>query len=136
MSFSGDVGNFIKNAKLNQDKFVRQFSQELMYEVVQNTPVLTGFLRSSWHPYINNSGNDSSSGTADPSGQIALDRIALIVSNLKAGDVLYYINHAEYGVFVEYGTSRMEPRAFVRSVVARADTIAQRVATQIMAGKI
>lgn len=135
MGFSDDVGNFIKNSKNNETKFLRQFSQELMFEVVQATPVQTGFLRSSWQPYINSPGQETLGGSADQSGQIALDRIGLIVSNLKAGDTLYYINHAEYGVYVEYGTSKMEPRAFVRSVVARADTIAKKVATQIMAGK-
>lgn len=133
MSFSDDVNKFIKKAEGNEDKFVRQFSQELMFQIIENTPVDTGFLKNSWQPYLNSPGSEVG-GVADRSGQLSLDRLAVVVSTMQAGDVLYYINHAEYGVYVEFGTSRQEPQAFVRKVVARADSIAQSVANKILSG--
>lgn len=135
MGFDDDVDKWIKKTVDNEDKFVRQFAQELCFQVVVNTPVKTGFLKNSWQPYLNTEGSAQDGFAApDPGGQMALDRLALVVSTMKAGDVLYYVNHAEYGPFVEFGTVHQAPQAFVRGVIARADTIAQGVANKILTG--
>ena len=57
--------------------------------------------------------------------------VSATVSGLKLGDVYYFVNGASYAPFVEYGTTRMRGRAFVRSVIDRADAIAAAAAERV-----
>ena len=136
MSFSEDITRFVGKAKKNQDQFMQQFSQELMFRIVENTPVKTGFLVNSWTPYIGKDEALDENGVEDKSKSIAYNRIGLVVLNLKMGDVLTYINTAEYGIYVEFGTSKQAGQAFVRNTVVQADSIAQKVANKILKGGI
>jgi HK97 gp10 family phage protein len=122
--FIVDIERFIQKAGKRQDQFVREFCQDLAEKVVENTPVQTGFLRGSWAAGIGAPAIAAS--VSDPS-----PRIALNLSRAKAGDTIFISNSASYGAFVEFGTSRMSPRAFVRRTVAQAQTIAQNTLNRI-----
>lgn len=124
--FSFAVRQFIEKAQGNVDGFMREFNQDLAEKVQENTPFLTGFLRSSWTASI---------GVPDTafqgSGNPDTSRISLILQDVKATDTVYHTNNAKYGPFVEFGTSRMEPRAFVRKTIAQASQIAEDVVRRI-----
>lgn len=51
------------------------------------------------------------------------------------GPVFSYVNGTSYGVFVEFGTKHMRPRAFVRRVLLRVDSIAANTLQRIRGQK-
>lgn len=135
MGFYDDISKFVIKVEKNGDGFMRQFSQEVMLEILKGTPVATSFLKNSWTPALNSPTMENNNGAAvGAGGSLSLERIGVVMLNVKMGDVLYYTNTAEYGVYVEFGTSRQAGQAFVRNVVARADTIAKDVANKILKG--
>lgn len=107
------------------EEFVSEFVQELANQVVEATPVRTGFLRASWMASIN----------SEPYGEGGQHQdMAGVAVTMKPGDVFQARNMANYGVFVEFGTQKMEPRAFVRGTLARAPEIAQTVLRRMRGG--
>ena len=134
MTFSGDMSAWVGKTEKAQDQFMRQFSQEIMLEIHKDTPRITGFLVNSWTPALNNAPSEAQNGAPGADGALSLSRIGLVVLNVKMGDVLFYTNTAQYGLIVEFGTSRMAGQAFVRNVIVRADTIAKDVANKILIG--
>lgn len=125
--FVFNIDKFIQKTGVNIDRFTREFPQDLSREVVEATPVITGTLHASWTASIGapNFGHIGIPGV-DPFGTIALN-----LMRAKAGDTIYITNTAKYGRFVEFGTSRMSPRSFVRRTVARAASIAAESARRI-----
>lgn len=129
--FSLQVDKFIEKAKGRTQAFVSEFLQDLNEEVVRATPVVTGFLRGSWWASIG--APATGPGLADPSGGTAVARMNLVASQVIVGQVYYAMNGAAYAGYVEYGTSRMTPRAFVRRTLARAEAIAEDAAKRVAA---
>jgi len=134
--FMLDIDRFIKKAKGREARFVREFAQDLAEEIIQETPVQTGFLRASWAAGINapDSGHMGQRGTvdspSDPGG--TMGRISLNLSKARPGDTIFISNNAEYAPHVEFGTSKMSPRAFVRRTVARAAQIAENTLRRVV----
>lgn len=79
----------------------------LIADVQENTPVDTGELRAGWHD----------DGTA---------------ADLNAATRIS--NEVEYGPYVEFGTSRMEPRGMMQRTIANASSIAADEAAKVAAG--
>lgn len=104
--------------------FCVEFIQDVNEQVVEATPVKTGFLRNSWYAGLN-------SEPSAPGGTGGVASLDLVAGDLKLGDVYYAVNGANYAVFVEYGTTKMRPRAFVRGVIDRADAIAVAAAARV-----
>lgn len=116
--------NLSKWADATQEKLdavVRQTCQEMALNVVRDTPVDTGFLRASWQPSIGKPA-ENAPGAGSPG------TVSLVASQMEAGQTFYMINNAEYGPFVEFGTSRMAPRYFVTDNVKRFRSIAGKYA--------
>jgi hypothetical protein len=128
-SFSLQIDKFVEMAKRNMQEFVTEFLQDLNEEVVRNTPVDTGFLRGSWWSSIG--GPNFGAGSIDKAGASAIARMNLVASQIVVGQVYYAMNGANYAAFVEYGTSKMAPRAFVRTTLARAPAIAEAAARRV-----
>lgn len=114
------IDKFINKAGANIDRFMREFPQDLAEKVVENTPVLTGNLRANWTAAI---GVPDRAFNGVP-GDDPMGRIALNLSKAKGGDTIFITNNTEYGPYVEWGTSRMAPRAMVRKTLAQAPAIA------------
>lgn len=125
------IEELAKKANRKIETVFHEVVQDLAFEVIKATPWETGFLRASWFPSINDPGKIPDGVTADPSGSFAISRIAAEVVNAKVGDTIYILNGANYAKFVEFGTSRMAPRAFVRGTVNRAPQIAKRTVERI-----
>src|SRR5215472_13922037 len=113
-----DFDRLIKKAKTSPKAFAMEFVQDLVSEVIKATPVRTGFLRASWFAEI----NDEPSGAGGAGGEGAMMAAAV---NMKPGDRFIAVNTAAYAAFVEFGTRKMSPRAFVHGTVARAAAIAE-----------
>lgn len=122
-SFVLDIDKFIASSKAKLQAFATEFAQDIGQAVVKATPVKTGFLRHSWYAQIN--------GAPVATGQGDVASISMVAASLKLGDTYYMLNGTSYGPFVEYGTSRMAPRAFVRGTVDRAQIIAEETAQRI-----
>lgn len=102
-SFSLDVDQFIAGSKQKLLSFATEFIQDLNQQVVERTPVNTGFLRGSWYAELN-ARPEAASGGGDKEGVLSVSRMNLVVANLKLGDIYFAANGAEYAVFVEFGT--------------------------------
>lgn len=136
-TFHAHLERFAVKAKGRMEALAREFCSDLAEEVVRETPVITGFLRNSWHASINaapaHAGQDitAATGKGDVARVVMTGNGPAVANSIKLGDVFYFTNGASYAVFVEYGTSKMAPRSFVRRTVARAPQIAEAAAHRI-----
>lgn len=105
-------------------RFAVEFIQELNNEVVLATPFKTGHLRRSWWGSLN-----SATGGAAGGGDVG--QMNAVAAEFTENDTYYGVNTAKYAAFVEYGTYKMAPRAFVRRTVDRAQEIANRVGARL-----
>jgi hypothetical protein len=71
-----------------------------------------------------------------------IEATPVLTGNLRRGwydvwtDKVYsLINGVEYGPYLEFGTVKMLPRAFVRGTIDRADIIAKETLARIVASK-
>lgn len=138
-TFTKSIHDWVDKVGANADQLVKQVPQELAKEMIIATPVKTGFLRGSWYPSINNP-EAKNDGAKDPSGGIAIAKIAVEANNAKVGDTFYLMNSAKYAMRVEFGfvgedalgrSYNQSGRAFVRSSLARFEEIVQKVATRL-----
>lgn len=132
---------FVDKAKGNTRAFAVEFIQDLNEAIVRATPVVTGFLRASWHASINSMPVGAGS-SPDPSGTTAVAMMNLETVNLQLGDVFYATNGAAYARRVEYGFVGTDslgrhfnqpPHSFVRVVLDQADRIAAEAAARVAA---
>lgn len=144
--FEKEVDVFIGSALGKIDKFLFEFSQELSLDIIQGTPVDTGFLRASWTASVNVQDSTTTASFAGPKGggeavngpaatEEASKRIANNLSGVAGGDSVYISNNVEYGPEQEFGSERFDVpfggRAFVRGAVNDADRIAQETLAKI-----
>lgn len=126
--FTADLGAWAKKAGDKLDALARQACQEISYKVVYQTPVDTGFLRSSWQPSI---GTPKSAQGAIGAQAKPLGDVALVCAGVKAGDIFWMTNNARYAKFVEYGTSKMAGRFYVTDTTSQWNSVVQKVAKEL-----
>lgn len=117
------------NAKLEQ--VFRQTVKAVHRRAIQRTPVVTGYLRSNWNLSVgtpNNAVNGPEQRrpaiSADASTALAM-RSQSVVDRLTINDTAYVSNGTSYGVQVEHGGSRNEPRYMLTQAVLEVVTILQ-----------
>ncbi|MFO0271365.1 MAG: hypothetical protein ACK53W_12625 [Gemmatimonadota bacterium] len=113
---------------------IHEALQDTIETVVTRTPVDTGFLRSSWYAGINRD-PDGHQGQAGQPFTVVVSRLTAVAAAMPLAGTFYLLNNCSYAVHQEYGTSRMEGRAFVRSTVAMFPTIADQAARRVAAGE-
>jgi hypothetical protein len=111
-TFRASIRNFEKLTEDKLDAIARQTSLEMASRVVTSTPVDTGFLRGSWQPSIGEPAG-AKAGVTDKSGAAAMAQVALVITQMKAGDRFYMINNTSYALYVERGTSKFAGRFYV-----------------------
>jgi len=121
-NFSTQLDGLINRTRQRMESAVKEIASELGETVVSRTPVETGRLKGSWFSTLNNP-SVTFSGVEDKAGTGSISRIDSAVQSYELGDVIYIINSTPYGRFVEYGTSKMAPRSFVRSTIADAPQV-------------
>lgn len=130
--FAFDMDKWVKRAKVKADTFVKEFTQDMAREVVEATSVRTGFLRGSWYASLNDPFKFDE-GRNDPSGSISVAKMSITINGMTTNGVIYVLNGANYAQHVEYGTTRMEPQAFVRGTLSKANFVAAKTAARIRA---
>jgi hypothetical protein len=138
MADAADLGinfqRFAEQAGVELRTFMQEFGQDLAERLIVNTPVDTGFLRGSWTAALNRPPALGVSTREDKGGMHTVATMNLVLSTMSPGDTVYMVNGARYARHVEYGTSKMAARGFVRKTVAQAPSIAQQTKARIKRG--
>ena len=124
--FNLDIQDWAKRFTGSMDALARQTCQQMAEDVVQDTPVDTGFLRGSWQPSLNTPEISGDGENGNPS-----IKVAAVISGLRAGDKFWMTNNAEYAQYVEFGTSKMAGRFFVTRNMKRFSDIVSKVAREL-----
>lgn len=102
---------------------VRSSITELGTLITETTPVGKGWAKGSWRVGFGTPPKDGSA--LDPSGATSVKLIKNAMDNWRPGTAIFIGNVARnkdgdiYIYFVEFGTSRMPPRGFVRRAVSK-----------------
>jgi len=128
--FTADIDAFVKKAGKRLDAFLQTFTFDLYLDIVEGTPVDTGFLRSNWIPSLD---SPTKANVGAAGGQPNLTYASVAISQAKFGQSVYLSNNASYAAHVEYGTSRMRGRAMVRTALARIPNTAQNALNKVKA---
>ncbi len=97
-------------------------------DFVANTPVKVGWLRASWTVTVEGAAMDGAPEAPDPGGDATVARLQAGIAAVPDGARISFRNVAPYAQFVEFGTSKMAPRAFIRGTIAHIPVIAAEVA--------
>ncbi len=124
--FTIQLDQWAKRFAGDMDALARQVCQEIANNVVTDTPVDTGFLRSSWQPSIGAPASSNGNNNGNP-----ITTVAAVAQGVRAGDVFYMINNAEYAPHVEFGTSKMAGRFFLTRNVKRAPSVVAKLAQEL-----
>lgn len=128
--FAAQVAAFAEGSRSQAERYVREVTAEVARRVVDATPVDTGELAGNWE--VSQSGAAPQSRRApDPSKGATKARVTAEAATLTLGRSAFVVNDTSYGPFVEYGTSRIPPRAFVRRTAADLPAIAAQVAARL-----
>lgn len=132
------LGQWAAKAGAKLDALGRVASQDLSEEVIDGTPVDTGFLVGNWQPSLN--APTLALDEAGTGNGYAQSKMGLIVSQIKAGDVYYYVNNAAYARRIEHGfvgtdslgrTYNQAGRHMVLAAIKRWPRIVDRAAAKI-----
>ncbi len=140
----------VMGAQGRMEALARQSIQATCEQVVQNSPVRTGFFRANWQPSINQP--PQAQGDLSPSENTAeADKLAdkgvrdlsLIIAQFKIGQTFWFVNNTKYGPRLEYGfTGRdsagreihQKGRFFIRNALARWGETVRRAAIDLKMG--
>jgi hypothetical protein len=131
-----ELGNFVRDLEAEATRTyvavgdtIRDSIADLVGVIVDGTPVQSGLGKGSWRVGLGKSPKER--GTPDPSGTISKELARAMMKAWKPGDDLYIGNTATnsqgdvYLYFVEVGTSKVRPRGFARSALAKFPAILQ-----------
>ncbi len=117
-SFTGAIDAWVMESRARMEAVFKTAAQSVAEDVVDRTPVDTGFLRASLTaslveaPAIRESARpakDAKKGSFPTPANYSL-----VISNMKLGDTLYVGFLAAYAGHVEYGTRGKKGRGMVR----------------------
>lgn len=130
LSFEHQVSEWVRETEQRLTAVFRESAQRVTNRMSELTPVDTGFLRASLQAGLNAPANTTSN--QNPGGSFNYDggQVALVIANAQLSDTIYATFGANYAQFVEYGTSKMAPRAFVRQAAAQWPQIVDEVARE------
>lgn len=100
---------------------VKRLTAELVAELVEETPVDTGWARANWIPRIG-PGGESPVGAPGSSSEAARESaLAEVVTRYRVTDGVVTIqNNVPYVPFLFLGTVRMAPKGSIEAAIARA----------------
>lgn len=108
--FNVNVDGWAQKVRGRMERFMREFAQDLAQKVVTETPVDTGFLRSSWWLSLDdpqapdNVGREfggTSGARKNAASAAALGNINLRVQGYRIGQTIYIVNGARYARKIE-----------------------------------
>jgi hypothetical protein len=141
-AFRTDIGKFTDMVEGKMQSFVQEFCFDLAKEVIQATPIDTGFCRANWTAYLNSEYIDANlpeKGTQDqtwPEASAVLSSMAFTLASALPGDTIHLVNNCSYVLILEDGGlddrgNMRSARNFVKMALAQTDEIAHRVIARI-----
>lgn len=130
LSFGAQIEEWVKETEQRMTAVFRESARRTISTAISYTPVDTGFLRASVRvstqsmPQVDPKATGT--GTAAPGGDYVM---AIAVAEL--GQTIYAGWTAAYGPYVEFGTSKMAPRAFVGRAAAQWGAIVRQVSQEL-----
>jgi hypothetical protein len=116
-SWSGDPRQFVDNVIDDVDREISYIATQIFRELVTESPVYSGALRACWR-VSQSKPNVVSMPGRHAEGSIKFPSLrALRFKGLKE---IHITNGQYYAVYIEYGSSRNSPQAFVQKAVDRA----------------
>lgn len=112
MPWSEPLDGFFDDAVREIEEDVKSGAKIAAQSLVNYTPVDTGRLVGNWQAGINNDPPEVRLPD-DPSRGYTMLYLEAAIEQFRLGDVLAYVNYTPYGVFVNDGTIKIEPRRFV-----------------------
>jgi hypothetical protein len=135
--FKAKLGAWAAKAGEQLDGLARQSIQQMCFQVVADTPVDTGFLRSSWQPSLGTpkagAGQEFGMGGSGASAAAAkaLASIGVTITDMKLGEKFVLSNNANYALHVEFGTTKMNGRFMVTDNAKRWPQIVSKTANEL-----
>lgn len=145
--FVADLEAMVVGAQGRMEGVARQALQETCEQVVQNSPVLTGFFRGNWQPSIGappqNLGPQTPSentADADKLADKGAAQLSLLIAQFKLGQVFFFVNNTAYGPRLENGFTGRDSlgreihqrgRFFIRNALARWGDTVRKVAVDL-----
>ena len=137
LSFKAQVSDFVAQSQARINAVVAESAQRII-GIMQtpvgaggNMPILTGFLRASLQVTI---GAPIPASRARPEGEtFAYDdqSFALTIAGMPLGETIFAAYGANYAGHVEYGTSKMQGRGFVRLAAMQWPVIVAEVSAEL-----
>lgn len=148
-NFSKQIDAFVAKVSRRADRYLESFILQLAYEVIAESPTITGALKSQWH--VRNQGEgEPQQYPEDPTGGSARSRVLADIGKLKAGSIVYVANNVRakteggnrtgqyYARLVEftnvrYGVQypgRFPSQGFTRRAMTKVDTFHTRAVQQ------
>lgn len=139
-TFAAQIKRFKDLTAEKADLVVRKVAFDALGSVVAGkpvgagTPVDTGRARNAWHVVIGSStaiqpDPEPEPGQAyDRTGQAVLNRGAVVLAKVKAGDVVTLLNNVHYALRLEHGHSQQAPNGMVRVFIAAYPLVVKRAA--------
>lgn len=117
MSFSGDIGSFVRKATEAHNKITRVATLELFSGIIRATPVDTGRARGNWQASV----GAPVAGELEREDKAGSAAIADAEKNTPpgAGQMTYLANNLPYIEDLERGSSTQAPEGMVRKNVDR-----------------
>ena len=116
-----DIRRIMKGARVSVRSAVQLLMSEVMLEIVQRTPVDTGFLRANWvlsvgeRPLSIRDAREAETGKGTPPpSPVTVARLEADLNSFEIGDVLYFVNNAKYASIIEYGSPNQPNRTPAR----------------------
>lgn len=120
MGLAADMTRWVGAARARLAQAPRDALTAVSVDLVAHTPIDKGILVDSWYA----DGTPQVPDAPDKTGAGSLARLTAAAQSLPLGGQFMCSTAVPYSVFVEFGTSRMAPRAYLRGTLARAPAVA------------
>lgn len=137
LEFGAQVSDWVKQTEARLLAVRNQAADEVADRMRAYTPVDLGFLAGTIQGSLNAPTPINPRLTNEANAHIPADasagQVSLVIANARFEDVIYVCFVMAYAGYVEYGTSRMAPRAMVRRAAAEWPAIVARVSVEAQA---
>jgi hypothetical protein len=116
-SLEGRLNNITRRLVRGISKTVEEIGTAVGEDLVDATPVLTGFAKGNWRPSLNAPAAFPIT-VLDPTGSGTKAKITAVAKRARAGDTLFITNSAPYISALNAGSSPQADALFVETAVA------------------
>lgn len=122
--FVVDIRRFREATTKQIETLVKATALELFGKIIVRNPVDTGYSRASWFASLNEE-------KPQQWGHGSMAQIALVVSQYRVGDTIFFYNGAKYILKLEYGHSKQAPEGMVRLTLQEGNTVVSQIAQKM-----